>query len=64
MSVGIEVMAEIRGPHLLFLMASGKGLGLARKASAVWNIIVTGRPSLARKVAVLEAAEAIVRNDP
>ncbi len=48
-------MTEIRGPHLLFLMAAGKGFGLARKASAFRNIIVTGRPSLARKAAALEA---------
>lgn len=50
------VMTGIRVPHLLFLMKSGKGFGPARKASAVRKIIVTGRPSLARKAAALEAA--------
>lgn len=35
-------------------MASGKGFGLARKASEVRKTIVTGRPSLAIKAATLE----------
>ena len=35
-------------------MQGGKGVELARKASVVLNIIVTGRPSLARKAAELQ----------
>jgi hypothetical protein len=44
-------------------MASGKGLGLARNASAVRKTIVTGRPSLARKAATLEATVLDVARD-
>jgi hypothetical protein len=50
---GIRV--NIFRQYLLFLMEGGRGVGLARNESVVSNIIVTGRPSLARKAAELEA---------
>ena len=41
-------------------MEGGRGVVLARNASVVSNIIVTGRPSLARNAAELEV---FVRSD-
>jgi hypothetical protein len=51
--VRFVISTSIRSRYLLFRIKGGKGIELARKASVVSNIIVTGRPSLARKAAKL-----------